>query len=215
MARAVVLLLVGTTFAIGAGTLVTGLSQSPLASDISNNGRYRIWGLIWDQFKSNPLQGWGPLAFVPAGGSPLAEVGLEHAHNQFMEAIAETGALGLILTTIVLGALGWIALRERRRPVYLAVFLVLVASLPSEPFMSPYLYGLNYTFVPIIVVLVVILSAGMRPEIPERAAEGWNVGESEISQQTPSDKMDERRKVNHGFVDEIRNRAANVQNPIG
>jgi len=77
--------------------------KSSFTADPSNVQRAIIWQGAFSTFKSHPILGTGPgtfLIYVPQHQSPeLFRTGAmmaSHAHNEFLEVAAETGALGLL-----------------------------------------------------------------------------------------------------------------------
>lgn len=69
-------------------------------SNQSNSERVLLWKSAWNMFRDHPLLGVGPGNFVevyrPYYISPDAkEPELGHAHNNFMQMLAETGIIGL------------------------------------------------------------------------------------------------------------------------
>jgi len=141
-------------------------AAASLTSDISTNGRFRVWDLVIQTFTANPLDGWGPLAFQTESGSPFLSAGLLHAHNQVLQGIAEAGLFGGILTVALLLALVWIGLRHMREPVYPAMVVVFLLSVPTEPFLTLHLYGLNYAVLPAFIMLAVMMSADAQSDDP-------------------------------------------------
>ncbi|MCX6501596.1 MAG: O-antigen ligase family protein [Microbacterium sp.] len=151
--------------------LVPSEDASVLTSDLATNGRFRVWALVEGYFWQNPLQGYGPLAFQPDGTSPYLDAGLLHAHNQILQAVAETGLLGGLLTVVMLAIFVFMALQRPIRPVYPALVAAFLASSPTEPFLSLHLYGMNFAVVPAFLFITAIMSTGMKSEpAPELGA---------------------------------------------
>lgn len=147
---AVPLVLFGTEFE-GGGNALT--------SDIENNGRYRVWDMILAGFQNDPLSGWGPLAFQEESGSPLLSAGLQHAHNQVLQSIAEGGLVGGALMVVLLLVLVQIALKHRYEAVYPSIVTICLMGIATEPYLTMHLYGLNYAVVPAFLMLAVMMSA--------------------------------------------------------
>lgn len=138
-----------------------------LTSDIATNGRFRIWDLVVENFNNDPLNGFGPLAFQPESGSPMLAAGLLHAHNQILQGIAEGGVLGGALTVALLFALLRIGIKHRREVIYPSMVVIFLLSVPTEPFLTLHLYGLNYAVLPAFLMFVVLMSADARSDSPE------------------------------------------------
>jgi putative inorganic carbon (hco3(-)) transporter len=66
--------------------------------------RLEFWAVAWDMFRDHPLLGVGPdnfrWRFAGYSGVPADNLGI-HAHNQYLEALADTGLLGFL-------SLGWL-----------------------------------------------------------------------------------------------------------
>ena len=92
------------------------------------NGRTLVWSITLDQWRQSPLVGYGPTLWSAAyranhGFSNLTWVGM--AHNQFIQALGESGLVGLVaLIAFVLALLGW-AWRNRSVDRGLALSLVI------------------------------------------------------------------------------------------
>lgn len=75
--------------------------------------RYEYWLVAWDMLRDYPWLGVGPdnyrWRFASYSGVAADNLGI-HAHNQYFEALADTGVLGLL-------ALGWLLLRLLRRAI--------------------------------------------------------------------------------------------------
>lgn len=67
--------------------------------------RYRIWDVAWKAYVENPVFGLGPRQ-LPGYMAPYAESGYtvisSHAHNIYLNALAEEGPVGLMLLTALL-----------------------------------------------------------------------------------------------------------------
>lgn len=101
------------------------------------NGRTLVWSLTIDQWRQNPLIGYGPTLWSSAyrlshGVSNLTWVGM--AHNQFIQNLGESGLVGLVaLIAFVLSLLGW-AWRSRSvdRGLSLSLVLALLVIMITE-----------------------------------------------------------------------------------
>ncbi|MDQ0100636.1 O-antigen ligase [Paenarthrobacter nicotinovorans] len=143
-----------------AGILLSGgLEDSSLTSDIAANGRFRIWDVVLAGFDGNPFAGWGPLAFQPESKSPMLAAGLQHAHNQVLQGIAEGGVLGGILIIALLIALIRIGIKHHNEVLYPSIVTICLMSVFTEPFLTLHLYGLNYAVLPAFLIFVILMSA--------------------------------------------------------
>ena len=68
-------------------------------ADVSS-GRFRLWSVAWNLFKSNPIFGigWGEYEhFVPPDVSIYAEYKIRQVHNCYIQLLCETGIVGFVL----------------------------------------------------------------------------------------------------------------------
>ncbi|HNQ22170.1 MAG TPA: O-antigen ligase family protein [Phycisphaerae bacterium] len=102
---------------------------SPTGRDATARLRLYAWSYAWRMFEQAPLKGHGQGGFVLAGDGfviddvledPLPFVArLAHAHNEWLEVLADLGAVGLVLVAgVILLTLraGMAALQDRRPP---------------------------------------------------------------------------------------------------
>lgn len=85
---------------------LTGLLSDPQSQDL--NGRTHAWQLAYEEFRRNPLFGYGPGLFSPEHrmelfGNTASWVG--QAHNQAIQTLAETGLFGAVGLTVLLATL--------------------------------------------------------------------------------------------------------------
>jgi len=89
-------------------------------------GRDLLWALAVQEWKHNPLFGYGPTMWNDAY---RMQIGLDHAvsaHNQFLQSLSVSGAMGLIGLLVYLGALLLYAINARRGSRGLSVALLIV-----------------------------------------------------------------------------------------
>lgn len=86
----------------------------------SNNDRWLLWKMNWEMFKDYPLIGigWGEnetraKEYMIRMGHPKAFTG--HAHNNYLEALAGTGILGLTAFMFFVGFFLWLTWRIWKR----------------------------------------------------------------------------------------------------
>ena len=85
--------------------------------------RLLMWGVAWDMFKTAPLTGIGTGAYmdraqmmVDAGKAPPVTADYDHPHNEFMDALATRGVVGLLALLALLGVPGWLFARGLGSP---------------------------------------------------------------------------------------------------
>lgn len=111
------------------GGLIAAMTLRP-PSDL---GRIAVWAAAWDAFKARPWLGWGAgnyLMVAELYRNPLWEevygkTTQDHAHNIFLEAMAQSGIVGLVALCGLLCSL-WMNTRECRttRAALLGCFIV-------------------------------------------------------------------------------------------
>ncbi|MBJ7457933.1 MAG: O-antigen ligase family protein [Thermoleophilaceae bacterium] len=98
---------------IGKDVVVTTTSSDARLAQLNGN-RHNLWDSAWDAFTAHPITGTGPGTFEfwwsrnGSNGEFVRDV-----HNVFLEALAETGVVGLALLLMLIGGLFWSAWRPR------------------------------------------------------------------------------------------------------
>jgi O-antigen ligase len=77
--------------------------------------RLQMWDVAWQMFKTAPLTGIGTAAYmdraeqmVLAGKAPPITAIYDHPHNEFLDAMATRGLVGLAALLLLLGVPGWL-----------------------------------------------------------------------------------------------------------
>jgi O-antigen ligase len=98
----------------GKQVVVVGKTSPDRLAQLNGN-RHNLWDSAWRAFRSEPIHGIGPGTFEfwwgrdGSNGEFVRDV-----HNVYLEALAETGIIGLLLLLAVFGGLIWSALWARR-----------------------------------------------------------------------------------------------------
>ncbi|MCS6771655.1 MAG: O-antigen ligase family protein [Kiritimatiellae bacterium] len=113
--RAIVLLLVTPLALAAVGVAVWAFSplvQERVADALRGNVRLNLWRDTWTMIRDNPWFGWGPGQYrwiYPQYWHFLKmHIDPEHAHNDYLQLVAEFGAVGAVL---LLSALAWALIR--------------------------------------------------------------------------------------------------------
>jgi O-antigen ligase len=139
------------------GAVVYIESQHP-----THAGRDYIWDVAWKMFQRHPLTGNGPFTFGTEfihQYSVPPEVLLAHAHNFFINTLAETGLIGAAawvgLGIAVLSVMRrrWQALAGRERLEFASVAAALVAMMVTSLFDTPQLFPAMSVFCAILLAL--------------------------------------------------------------
>ncbi len=148
----VVPLLIGIVGLLAATWYFVTFLAEPSATGRDATMRLRVyaWSYAWRMFQDRPLTGHGQGGFAMAGDSlsagdvladpPVFESRIDHAHNEWLEVMADLGAVGLILIAAALLLTLYAAGRARRelggadRAVVTALLGALVGLVVSETF---------------------------------------------------------------------------------
>ncbi len=140
--------------------------------------RFEMWRVGWRMIQTHPLVGVGPdnipetyTLYLPPGEAAL--VGYrEHLHNDFLQLGAERGLPCLIAWVWLMAALGWHALRVRRRLIRETsqpdlVWMTDAAFACLLAFVAEGCFEFNFGTSPVLMVFLFIAST---PFVVERAA---------------------------------------------
>lgn len=140
----------------------SAFDNSSLGDDVTTfNSRTQAWGLVEEYWVERPLFGWGPFVFDDHTASPVSVLFFNHAHNQFLEALIESGLLGLICMLAVVAAITWSLLVSRDGPYAATAAMTLIFMLTEVPF-TLHNYGFSFAVV-IGALLLAILVPGPAP----------------------------------------------------
>ncbi len=138
------------------------------------NGRTQVWSLTLDQWRQSPVVGYGLTLWSAAyranhGFSNLSWVGM--AHDQFIQALGETGLVGLVaLVAFVLALFAW-AWRSRSvdRGLALSFVLALLVIMITE---APLVVGeLPVALYPVFAVVIVTMTSASLNRPGDRPAD--------------------------------------------
>lgn len=127
--------------AAGAAGLLMPSVQARLGSIFSRagfreitTGRSDVWALAWEEFLGSPLVGHGSSVFgVQYWSNGVVRIGADfaNAHDQFLQALAQGGILGLVTTILLLGAFMQLANRVAHdtRGLSVAILAVVMVQL--------------------------------------------------------------------------------------
>jgi O-antigen ligase len=138
--------------------------------EVSLTSRWALWGDTIDMIKERPLRGFGLNTFgwvLPRFQSSPTSLIFMHAHNEYLELIAETGAIGAAIVAwflVVFFGEGRRRLNEARQPWQRGVHLagltawvgILVFSLTDFPTIIP---AINY----VLAVLAALATTRIEP----------------------------------------------------
>lgn len=154
----ILVIFIGMIFLAVVGYLV--FSNKSFVQDLNNrsNGRFAVWGQIWQDFKSNPIEGdkrdysftgvgLGSFPFVFSSRHTSI---FKQAHNDFLELLYVTGFFGLGIVFLILLKIftqhGFYELSNIQFTLLLSIFGVCVVALGSFPLQL----GVNCYFLSVI-----------------------------------------------------------------
>jgi len=134
-AIAIALVLIGTLLLADVGSEVAGFFDTAQGAQlVSMTGRDRIWVIAMEEWRANPLFGYGPDLWNDAFRASIDMPNATNAHNQFMDTLARSGTVGA--AGLVLYALTLLVLSVRyamsTQGLSLALFLALALLSVSE-----------------------------------------------------------------------------------
>lgn len=110
--RPVVAALAATTAAVAAVILLTPLGANRLS--LASENRLAVWRLAAERVGDDPFFGGGPGTLRLVGVHRDTPVLTPYAHNEYLQALAETGLVGLGSIAVALGAFALAASRTGR-----------------------------------------------------------------------------------------------------
>jgi len=129
-------LLMAAALLVASAAALPSLTQFIERNDglLTLSGRFHIWELSLEEWRANPLFGYGPGLWSP---EYMRAQNMEHvgqAHNQFVQSLGDSGLVGLALLLVYLGALGWSGVRSFRetRGLVLALFVLIAVRCVTE-----------------------------------------------------------------------------------
>ena len=105
-AIALALVLLRALLLADVGSAVAGFFETAQGARlVSMTGRDQIWAIALDEWRANPLFGYGPGLWDDAYRQSISMPNATNAHNQFMDTLARSGivgAIGLVLYALTL-----------------------------------------------------------------------------------------------------------------
>jgi O-antigen ligase len=146
-------------FADVGGAIDGFLDTSQGAQLMTMTGRDQIWAVAWETWNSHKLFGYGPSLFDDEFRLAVGMPNATNAHNQFMDTLARSGAVGafaLVVYALVLLAL---SLKYARRTGGLSVALFTALALRSISEVPLMLFGYGIEFVGHLLLVVTLAAA--------------------------------------------------------
>ena len=136
----------------------------------SMTGRDQIWAVAIEEWRENPLFGYGPslwdIAFRTSIGMPQAT----HGHNQFMDTLSRSGSVGAAALVIYSAVLLVLSVRHARRTGGLSLALFIGLALRSISEVPLMLFGYGTELLIHLLLLITLASAAASRQAPPRPA---------------------------------------------
>jgi O-antigen ligase len=113
----------------------------------SMTGRDQIWAVAMDEWKRNPIFGYGPNLFDLDYRISIGMLFATHAHNEFMDVLARSGVVGVISLVFYLIILLNLSIRcaAYSKGLSLALFMMLFFRAISEVPLNLFEYGYEFS----------------------------------------------------------------------
>ena len=160
----VALALMGVLLFADVGAQFSGFSETTQGAQlISLTGRDQIWTIAWEEWRANPVFGYGPSIWSEEFRQGIGLPNATNAHNQFMDTLARSGtvgAVGLVIYGLVLMVMSFRYARATGG-LSLALFLALALLSISEVPLILFGYGTEL-FGHLLLVVTLASAAGAR-----------------------------------------------------
>ncbi len=148
------------------------LASSEGAQLMSLTGRDRIWELALEEWRQDPVFGYGMTLFDEAHRAAIQFGAATHAHNQYIDSLARGGLVGLTGALVYMLVVTFAALRVARKTRGLSVgllIILLVYSVTEVPLSLTSIGLANFYHMILLVVLGTALAADPDPHEAARA----------------------------------------------
>jgi O-antigen ligase len=141
---------------------VSRFFSSPEGAQLASmTGRDRIWAIAWDEWRRNPVFGYGPGLWDEQFRASIAMPSATHAHNQFMDTLSRSGTVGASGLALYAAVLLFMSVRfaKATQGLSLGLFVALALRAISEVPLLMFGYGPELV---IHVLLLMVLAAASR-----------------------------------------------------
>lgn len=125
----------------------------------SLTGRDQIWAIAYEEWRRNPVFGYGPTLWDASFRASIGMPNATHAHNQFMDTLSRSGTVGataLVLYAVILLVL---SLRHARASGGLTLALFVALALRSMSEVPLLLFGYGPELVTHVLLLMTLAAA--------------------------------------------------------
>ncbi|MDB5947014.1 MAG: putative rane protein [Ramlibacter sp.] len=154
------------------------LESAQGAQLISMTGRDHIWAVALEEWHGNWWFGYGPGLWDAAFRASIGMPSATHAHNQYMDTLARSGAVGATVLVIYAIVLLVLSIRYARatRGLSLALFLALAMRSVSEVPLNLFGYGTELFTHLLLVVTLASTAAARQPAAAREAGHNLAAG---------------------------------------
>lgn len=151
------------------------LNSTQGAQLVSMTGRDRIWTVAMEEWRSNPLFGYGPGLWDTAFRASIGMPNATHAHNQFMDTLARSGSIGAAALVLYAGVLLVLAVRYAGRTGGLSLAMFVALALRSISEVPVLLLGYGTELFMHLLLLVTLAGAARleQSKVRKPATAGW------------------------------------------
>ena len=168
----VAILAIGLVLMFGdLGTRINVFFNSAEGVQLSSlTGRDKIWAIAYEEWRRNPVFGYGPLIWESDFRISIGMPNATHAHNQFMDTLSRSGSVGaaaLVLYAVMLLILSVRYVRESKG-LTLALFILLaIRSISEVPLL---LLGYSPEFITHLLLLMSIAAMANNARVRKAAS---------------------------------------------
>ena len=152
------------------GTRIDAFFNSSEGAQLASfTGRDKIWAIAYDEWRRNPVFGYGPLIWETDFRISIGMPNATHAHNQFMDTLSRSGSVGAVALVFYGLVLMFLSVRyaKESKGLTLALFVLLAMRSISEVPLSLFGYGPEF----ITHLLLLIALAAVASEVRLRKAQ--------------------------------------------
>ena len=152
------------------GTRIDAFFNSSEGAQLASfTGRDKIWAIAYDEWRRNPVFGYGPLIWETDFRISIGMPNATHAHNQFMDTLSRSGSVGAVSLVFYGLVLMFLSVRyaKESKGLTLALFVLLAMRSISEVPLSLFGYGPEF----ITHLLLLIALAAVASEVRLRKAQ--------------------------------------------
>jgi O-antigen ligase len=167
----VVVLATGLAVYADIGSTLSGFFNSSEGAQLTSlTGRDKIWAIAYDEWLRNPVFGYGPTIWDSEYRLLIGMPNATHAHNQFMDTLSRSGAVGAAALVFYALVLLGLSMRYARASGGLSLALFLALALQSVSEVPLLLFGYGLEFVTHLLLLMTLTTAASASRASHNAA---------------------------------------------